>query len=189
MTPLQFEAAHGATWSELEAALGPAPKGKRRQPSDRARIASLYRAACEHLALAEARAYPVWLIERLEALTARGHQRIYGETAVLGEGLSSRVVLKGRPLVIEDLTTQFEEYGGQSVAGTRTSRAWMGAPLLAGEEVIGLLSVQSFEPGVYTPVHLQFLSTLAHHAAVAIQNARLFAEIRGFNDRLERLVA
>jgi PAS domain S-box-containing protein len=108
---------------------------------------------------------------------------------VLGEGLSSRVVLSGRPLVIEDLTTQFEEYGGQSVAGTRTSRAWMGAPLLAGEEVIGLLSVQSFEPGVYTPVHLQFLSTLAHHAAVAIQNARLFAEIRGFNDRLERLVA
>ena len=65
----------------------------------------------------------------------------------------------------------------------------MGAPLLAGEEVIGLLSVQSFEPGVYTPVDLQFLSTLAHHAAVAIQNARLFAEIRSFNDRLERLVA
>ena len=80
MTPLQFEAAHGAAWRELEAALGPAPKGKRKQPSDRARIASLYRAACEHLALAEAREYPVWLIERLEALTARGHQRIYRET-------------------------------------------------------------------------------------------------------------
>src|SRR6185369_1076500 len=34
----------------------------------------------EQLALAEAREYPVWLIERLEALTARGHQRIYRET-------------------------------------------------------------------------------------------------------------
>ena len=80
MTPLQFEAAHAAAWSELEAALGPAPKGKRAAPVDRARIATLYRAACEHLALAEAREYPVWLIERLEALTARGHQRIYRET-------------------------------------------------------------------------------------------------------------
>jgi uncharacterized membrane protein SpoIIM required for sporulation len=80
MTPLQFEAAHAAAWSELEAALGPTSKGKRAPPADRARIATLYRAACEQLALAEAREYPVWLIERLEALTARGHQRIYRET-------------------------------------------------------------------------------------------------------------
>ena len=80
MTPLQFEAAHAAAWSELETALGPTAKGKRAPPADRARIATLYRAACEQLALAEAREYPVWLIERLEALTARGHQRIYRET-------------------------------------------------------------------------------------------------------------
>jgi len=80
MTPLQFEAAHSAAWNELEAALGALPKGRRAAPADRARIATLYRAACEHLALAEARAYPVWLIERLEALTARGHQRIYRES-------------------------------------------------------------------------------------------------------------
>jgi uncharacterized membrane protein SpoIIM required for sporulation len=80
MTPLQFEAAHAAAWSELEAALGPTLRGKRAPPADRARIATLYRAACEQLALAEAREYPVWLIERLEALTARGHQRIYRET-------------------------------------------------------------------------------------------------------------
>jgi uncharacterized membrane protein SpoIIM required for sporulation len=78
MTPLQFEAAHAAAWHELEAALGTAPK--RASAAERARIATLYRAACEHLALAEARAYPVWLIERLEAVTARGHQRIYRET-------------------------------------------------------------------------------------------------------------
>ena len=57
------------------------PKRKRgSQPVDRARVAALYRAACEHLAVAESRAYPVWLIERLETLTARGHQRIYRET-------------------------------------------------------------------------------------------------------------
>jgi uncharacterized membrane protein SpoIIM required for sporulation len=81
MTPLQFEAAHAAAWQELEAELGELPKKKRGDaPADRARIAALYRAACEHLAVAEARAYPVWLIERLETLTARGHQRIYRET-------------------------------------------------------------------------------------------------------------
>jgi uncharacterized membrane protein SpoIIM required for sporulation len=81
MTPLQFEAAHAAAWQELEAALGELPNKLRgAAPADRARIATLYRAACEHLAVAESRAYPVWLIERLETLTARGHQRIYRET-------------------------------------------------------------------------------------------------------------
>jgi uncharacterized membrane protein SpoIIM required for sporulation len=79
MTPLQFEAEHGAAWQELEAALG--PRSRRKAAAiDRTRTASLYRAACEHLAVAESRAYPVWLIERLEALTARGHQLIYRQT-------------------------------------------------------------------------------------------------------------
>ena len=86
MTPRQFEARHGAAWRELEQAcvLGdtrrkwnaPAPS---EQPPllDRARFAELYRAACEQLALARSRGYPVAMIERLEALTSLGHQRIY----------------------------------------------------------------------------------------------------------------
>jgi uncharacterized membrane protein SpoIIM required for sporulation len=88
MTPLQFEAAHRSAWREFEAACDAA---ERRQPRaqrdarrdhgdagvDRARFAELYRATCEHLALAQARSYPLALVERLEALTARGHQRIY----------------------------------------------------------------------------------------------------------------
>ena len=83
MTPLEFEAAHGALWQELESELAPAAakssRTSRAAAPDRARIATLYRATCEHLALAEARSYPVWLIDRLEALTALGHQRIYRE--------------------------------------------------------------------------------------------------------------
>ena len=77
MTPLQFEAQHAAAWQELEAALAPTSRKRGSAPADRARIAALYRAACEHLAIAESRSYPVWLIERLEALTSRGHQLIY----------------------------------------------------------------------------------------------------------------
>jgi len=80
MTPLQFEAQHGAAWQELEAALAPTSRKRRAPPADPARIAALYRAACEHLAIAESRSYPVWLIERLEALTSRGHQLIYRQT-------------------------------------------------------------------------------------------------------------
>jgi uncharacterized membrane protein SpoIIM required for sporulation len=77
MTPLQFEAQHAPAWQALEAMLAPPRRRGKAPPPDRARLASLYRETCEHLAIAESRAYPVALIERLETLTARGHQRIY----------------------------------------------------------------------------------------------------------------
>jgi uncharacterized membrane protein SpoIIM required for sporulation len=40
-------------------------------------FAAAYRQCCEHLALARSRGYPLFLVERLERLTANGHQIIY----------------------------------------------------------------------------------------------------------------
>src|SRR5262249_41408965 len=39
--------------------------------------AVLYRRACEHLALARARSYPGYIVDRLERMTATAHQLIY----------------------------------------------------------------------------------------------------------------
>jgi uncharacterized membrane protein SpoIIM required for sporulation len=44
---------------------------------DRVRLAALYRRACEQLALARARAYPAYMVDRLERVTAAAHQLIY----------------------------------------------------------------------------------------------------------------
>ncbi|HET7796152.1 MAG TPA: stage II sporulation protein M [Rhizobacter sp.] len=80
MTPLQFEAAHAPLWQELETSLDQAEKQraqKKRAPLDGARLAALYRRSCEHLALAQARAYPIHLTQRLESLTQRAHRLIY----------------------------------------------------------------------------------------------------------------
>ncbi len=86
MTPLQFEARYRAAWDELEEALAQlegARKARRRigtrrtAAPDPARVAALYRATCEHLALARSRSYPVHLTQRLEDLTQRAHQVVY----------------------------------------------------------------------------------------------------------------
>jgi len=74
MTPLQFEAMHAPLWAELEAEIRIA---ERKRKFDGARLASLYRRVCEHLALAQARAYPVHVTQRLEALTQGAHRLIY----------------------------------------------------------------------------------------------------------------
>jgi uncharacterized membrane protein SpoIIM required for sporulation len=83
MTPLRFEQMYAAEWTELEALLddvvgrktGAAPPP--RSGDTGARLAALYRRACEHLALARARAYPPYIVDRLERATSTAHQLIY----------------------------------------------------------------------------------------------------------------
>jgi uncharacterized membrane protein SpoIIM required for sporulation len=74
MTPLRFEAEHKPEWAELEALLDMTP-GKAGLAG--ARLAALYRRVCEHLALAQARAYPIHLTQGLQSLVQRAHRTIY----------------------------------------------------------------------------------------------------------------
>lgn len=88
MTPLQFEAQYQEEWAELEALLDRVLRRTRRKAGARedvpgARLAALYRRACGQLALARARSYPPYIVDRLERLTAEGHQVIY-RTHTLG---------------------------------------------------------------------------------------------------------
>jgi uncharacterized membrane protein SpoIIM required for sporulation len=88
VTPLQFETQHGATWRQLAEAIRRMEGTRRRPPADAgatvaqpavdaALMAQWYRATCEHLAMAQARAYPIVLTARLEQLTYRAHRLIY----------------------------------------------------------------------------------------------------------------
>jgi uncharacterized membrane protein SpoIIM required for sporulation len=83
MTPLAFELLYGESWKELGRGLdkweGRTVRSKANDlPIPNAdRLARLYRSACEQLALAQARSYPIWMIAHLEQLTARAHRLIY----------------------------------------------------------------------------------------------------------------
>ena len=87
MTPLQFDTAYRPTWDSLEAALDRLEGAPRRRktptgaappdPIPASQVAALYRATCEHLALARSREYPSHLVTHLEAITQRAHQVVY----------------------------------------------------------------------------------------------------------------
>jgi uncharacterized membrane protein SpoIIM required for sporulation len=82
MTPLRFEQTYRDGWAELEASLD-CVLGRKvgtsadRSPVSGVRVAALYRCACENLALARARCYPAYMVDRLERLTSDAHQVIY----------------------------------------------------------------------------------------------------------------
>lgn len=81
MTPLHFENLYQEEWTELENQVRLILSGKDRHgelgPIRGERVAALYRRACEHLALARARSYPRYLLDRLDKLTSDAHQVIY----------------------------------------------------------------------------------------------------------------
>ncbi len=53
--------------------------------------------------------------------------------------------------------------------------SWLGVPLVVGERVIGMLSVDSKQPDYFTPAHSRLASAFADQVAIAIENARLYA--------------
>jgi uncharacterized membrane protein SpoIIM required for sporulation len=97
MTPHHFEQLYQAEWDELRALLARIRNektGKNAEPVHGERVAALYRRACEHLALARARAYPAYIIDRLEQITADAHQAIYQQSELGLAGLKRLAVIE-----------------------------------------------------------------------------------------------
>lgn len=93
--------------------------------------------------------------------------------------LSRAVVDTGRPLLIEDCE-RHPRYGRDGRFGTH--RGWLGVPLQARGEVIGILSMDRREPSAYTRADASLMSAYADQAALAIQNARLYEETLRLRD-------
>jgi uncharacterized membrane protein SpoIIM required for sporulation len=103
MTPLTFEALYQTEWQELEElldrVLGRKKKAESPEPVRGERLAALYRRACEHLALARARSYPAYLVDRLDRLTADAHQVIYQQRE-FGAGALWRIFSRDFPRAV-----------------------------------------------------------------------------------------
>lgn len=70
--------------------------------------------------------------------------------------------------------------------------AWIGAPLLVAQNVIGLLAVHSYAAETYSERDAELVQAFAHQVAQTIHNARLFTELKEAQVRLvqrERLAA
>jgi len=64
-------------------------------------------------------------------------------------------------------------------------QCWLGVPLVAGGQVLGILSLGTNAPSVFTPEHLRLAKSLAVPAAVAIQNARVHERAEIYAAELE----
>ncbi len=98
------------------------------------------------------------------------------EPLALGEGLTSKVLERRRPILL-NREADWDELG-QRGQGT-LAKSWLGVPIMTGDHAIGVISIQSTShEGRFSDADERLLSTIAANVAVAIQNARLYAETR-----------
>ncbi len=95
--------------------------------------------------------------------------------------LSARIIRARQPILIDDLDQ--DELRQQIAFLTfgqldKRSRSWMGAPMITGDQVQGVLSVQSYQPAAFKQSHADLLLLLASQVGVAVENARLFQQLR-----------
>jgi len=82
-----------------------------------------------------------------------------------------------------------QERGWQWVNGAGHVRNWLGVPLIASGDVIGVYSLDKAEPFFFQPEHVRLAETLAERAATAIRNAQLFEESQHHVAELEERMA
>lgn len=87
-----------------------------------------------------------------------------------GRGLTELVLKTGQPVLVSPEVFQQLEAQGRVESVGAPSIDWLGVPLKYGEEVFGVMAVQSYTEGLrYTPEHLNILSFVASHAALVIK--------------------
>jgi signal transduction histidine kinase/DNA-binding LacI/PurR family transcriptional regulator len=89
------------------------------------------------------------------------------------------------PVLIDDVT---EVDGWQQVEWLPLNRSWLGAPLIVKDRVLGMVSLTRREAGAFTREEAAVVSIFALQAATALENARLYDEIRRFSGQLEEMV-
>ena len=104
-------------------------------------------------------------------------EEIIADTIFLGDGIIGDVARRGAAEVINDTGRDPRAVQIPGVSEPEQEERLMAAPLLSGEQVSGLMAVWRSGPGnLFTQADLDFLIGLARQAAIAIENARLFAE-------------
>jgi PAS domain S-box-containing protein len=68
--------------------------------------------------------------------------------------------------------------GWRTIQGSEWVRSYIGVPLVISDETVGFLNASHSEPNFFEEKHLIMLESLARHASVAIQNARLLDEVK-----------
>lgn len=101
-------------------------------------------------------------------------------------GLTEKVLDSGAPLTIEDLMASGLPLRRLVGEETPHARAYVGVPALSGNRVVGVLSIQSYRPGLFTSEDSELISQVADQLAGAVVQSRRVARLQRRLNQLDR---
>src|SRR5262249_42369807 len=133
----------------------------------------------------------IWRPDGDQLLLIAHHGPIPVDTLPLMRGIVvGRTVLEGRPFHIANLQIEDAEFPESSENARRWGfRSILSVPLMREGVAIGTIALRRSEVQLFTERQVALLQTFADQAVIAIENARLFEEVKARTRELARSVA
>jgi hypothetical protein len=100
----------------------------------------------------------------------------------------AQIVHTRQPVLVNHNVPELAARLGQpTIPGTVTPKSWLGVPMMVGDQVTGILSLQHVDrENAFDESHVRLLQTLAASMSVALENARLWEQEELYRKALER---
>jgi serine phosphatase RsbU (regulator of sigma subunit) len=121
-----------------------------------------------------------YAIEQGEHIHAPGHFPV--------RGFRTQIVETRQPVLVNTNVAELAAQLGQpTLPGTVTPKTWLGVPMIVGDQLTGILSLQDVSREyAFDKADVRLLQTLAASMSVALENARLWEQEALFRKALER---
>ncbi|MBI1878836.1 MAG: GAF domain-containing protein [Chloroflexi bacterium] len=119
------------------------------------------------------------------AAASSGVEKMIGTTVPLTDSIAGWVIYRREPVLIRDAQLDPRFYARIDSLTGLTTHSLLAVPLFIESEAIGVIEVINHTAGAFGLHDLEILEALASSAAIAIENARLHAEIKR---RVQQLV-
>lgn len=119
-------------------------------------------------------------LEELELVSAYGYGEVSGLRIPLSQGATGYAARHNETVNIRDVTAD-----PRYVKGTTRGRSELAVPIAIGDEVIGVVDVESPEVGAFGRQDVEVLSAVSSYAAAAVSSFQLREEAASRLDRLD----
>ena len=122
----------------------------------------------------------------------QGQRTVRTEPLPFGEGLYSHIIQTRQPVLAGTRQEQIElgvMFGSSPNSDQDLNQSYLGVPILLGNEVTGVVSVQSYKQNAFNEDDVRLMQTLANSMSVALENTRLFDETQRLLKETEQRAA
>ncbi len=96
---------------------------------------------------------------------------LHARFPIAGDNPNSIVVKTLQPHIIKDASIVYDVF---KAPPHNRIRGWMGVPLMIQDRLIGMIALDTHQPGQFTSEHARLASAFAAQVAIALENARLY---------------